>query len=209
MTTILHLTSSARSNGSRSTQLSSELTERLLARDSNARVTQRDLATQPVRALDAEALAALGTPAAQRTEAQAAIVASFDALIAEAQTADVIVLGVPMYNFAIPVQLKSYIDALARSGVTFRYTAQGVEGLLKNKRVYVVFARGGIHRGGPSDVQTPYLDVMLRFLGLDDVEYVFAEGLDMGPEAQAKGLASAREQISALFARDAVLALAA
>ena len=209
MTTILHITSSARSNGSRSTQLSSELTERLLARASNARVTQRDLATQPVRALDAEALAALGTPAAQRTEAQAAIVASFDALIAEAQTADVIVLGVPMYNFAIPVQLKSYIDALARSGVTFRYTAQGVEGLLKNKRVYVVFARGGIHRGGPSDVQTPYLDVILRFLGLDDVEYVFAEGLDMGPEAQAKGLASARAQISALLDPGAVLAVAA
>jgi FMN-dependent NADH-azoreductase len=198
MTTVLQINSSVRPSGSRSTQLASELASRLVAQADNGRLIERDLAAAPVHPIDTEALIALGTPEPQRTEAQRAIIAGYDALIAELQAADVIVFGVPMYNFGVPVQLKAYVDAVARAGVTFRYTASGPEGLLKNKQVYVVFARGGVHRGQPSDTQTAYMTTWLGFLGLTDVELVFAEGLDMGPEAQAQGLASARTQIAAL-----------
>jgi len=198
MTTILQISSSARGSASRSTQLASELSGRLLARAGSDRLIERDVAAEPVHPIDAAALAALGTPEAQRSPEQRALVAGFDALIAELQAADVLVLGVPMYNFAAPVQLKAYVDAIARAGVTFRYTASGPEGLLKNKKVYVVFARGGLHQGRASDSQTPWMSTWLGFLGMADVEYVFAEGLDMGPESQAAGLASARQQIAEL-----------
>lgn len=203
MTTILQITSSVRPSGSRSTQLASELSASLLAQHAGSRLIERDVAAQPVRPLDGEALVALGTPEPQRTEAQRAIVAGYDALVAELQAADAVVLAVPMYNFGVPVQLKAYVDAVARAGVTFRYTASGPEGLLKNKKVYVVFARGGVHQGRASDSQTQYMSTWLGFLGMSDVEYVFAEGLDMGPEAQARGLAEARAQLAALTERPA------
>jgi FMN-dependent NADH-azoreductase len=105
---------------------------------------------------------------------------------------------VPMYNFSIPAQLKAYFDAVTRAGVTFRYGPNGAEGLLRGKKVYVVVGRGGQHRGRPSDLQTPFLQTMLGFLGMTDVEFVIAEGLDMGPAAQARGLAEARATIAAL-----------
>jgi FMN-dependent NADH-azoreductase len=106
-----------------------------------------------------------------------------DALIAEIQAHDVVVLGVPMYNFGVPVQLKNWIDAIARAGVTFRYTAAGPEGLLQGKTVYVALARGGRYRGTEADTQVPYLKTVLGFLGLTDVRFIYAEGLAMGPEA--------------------------
>lgn len=208
MTTILQINSSARPTGSRSSLLASELTARL-AQATGARVVARDVAAEPVHPIDGEALAALGTPEAQRTPEQRALVASFDALVAELQAADTLVLAVPMYNFGVPVQLKAYIDAVARAGVTFRYTASGPEGLLKNKKVYVVLARGGLHQGRPSDTQTAYMSTWLGFLGMTDVEYVFAEGLDMGPEALASGLAAARAQIDGLTAHRVSYAVAA
>ncbi len=196
--TILLITSSARGAASKSSLLARELTDRLLRRHPGARLIQRDLGTQPVRVLDMEAFEALSTRTEQRTPEQRAIVAGYDALIAEIQSADLVVFGVPMYNFSVPAQLKAYFDAIARSGVTFRYTAKGPEGLLQGKKVYVVFARGGMYRGTSLDSQTPYLQTMLGFLGMTDVEFVFAEGLDMGPEAQQAGLAAGRMAIAAL-----------
>ena len=118
-----------------------------------------------------------------------------DALIAEMKAADVIVLGVPMYNFGVPAQLKNWIDAISRAGVTFRYTEKGPEGLLKGKNVYVALTRGGKYRNTPADTQVPYLQTVLAFLGMTDVHFVYAEGLAMGPDAERTAIASAYEEI--------------
>ena len=200
---ILQINSSARrlqeGQGSFSTLLANELVDALTQRAPG--VVQRvvhDLAAQPLPVMDEFALGALFTPAEQRDAQQAAWVARSDALVAELMAADVVVLGAPMINFGVSAQLKNWIDAVARAGVTFRYTAEGPEGLVKGKKVYVVTARGGVHRDQPTDNVVPYLRTALGFLGMDDIEVVYAEGLNMGPEAQAQGLAAARERIAAL-----------
>lgn len=197
---ILQVNSSARIEGSYSTRLASALVERLRERHPQARVTVRDLARTPHPVLDEAALGALFTPAEQRTPEQAARVALDDALIAEIQAADVVVLGVPMYNFGVPAQLKNWIDAISRAKVTFQYTENGPEGLLKGKKVYVVLTRGGIYRNQPSDSQVLYLRTVLGFLGMTDVEFIYAEGLAMGPEAEQKALANAQAEIDAALA---------
>lgn len=194
---ILQINSSARVEGANSTRLANTVTARLQAKNPGASVTVRDLAVTPHPVLDAAALGALFTPADQRTPEQAARVALDDALIAEVQAHDVIVLGVPMYNFGVPVQLKTWLDAIARAGVTFRYTANGPEGLIQGKKVYVAFARGGIYRGTPADSQTPYIQTILGFLGMTDVKFIHAEGLAMGPEAVDKGFTQAEDDLRA------------
>ena len=194
---ILQINSSARVEGANSTRLANTVTARLLAKHPGASVTVRDLAVTPHPVLDAAALGALFTPADQRTPEQAARVALDDALIAEVQAHDVIVLGVPMYNFGVPVQLKTWLDAIARAGVTFRYTANGPEGLIQGKKVYVAFARGGIYRDTPADSQTPYIQTILGFLGMTDVKFIHAEGLAMGPEAVDKGFTQAEDDLRA------------
>jgi FMN-dependent NADH-azoreductase len=176
------------------------VTERLRAAHPGATLTVRDLAVTPHPVLDEAALGALFTPANQRTPEQAARVALDDALIAEIQAHDTLVLGVPMYNFGVPVQLKSWIDAIARAGVTFRYTATGPEGLLKGKTVYVALARGGLYRDTANDSQVPYLKSVLGFLGLTDVRFIYAEGLSMGPEAAEKGFAQADADLTSALA---------
>ena len=133
------------------------------------------------------------------TSEQAARVAEYDELIAEVQTADVLVLGAPMYNFGVTSQLKSWIDAIARAGATFRYTEKGPEGLLKGKKVYVGLARGGRYRDTPLDSQVPYLKTVLGFLGMTDVQFVYAEGLNMGEESARKGFAEADADIAAVI----------
>ncbi|WPP47317.1 FMN-dependent NADH-azoreductase [Pseudomonas sp. AN-1] len=197
---ILQINASARSAGANSTRLADAIVARLLAQRPAAVVELRDLASEPHPVLDEAALGALFTPAEQRDAAQAARVALDDALIAQVQAADVVVLGVPMYNFGVPVQLKAWFDAIARAGVTFRYTENGPEGLLKGKRVYVALARGGIYRDTPADSQVPYLKTMLGFLGMTEVEFVYAEGLSMGAVGVDKAFAAAQEQIEALIA---------
>ena len=195
---ILQINSSARSAGANSTRLADAITARLKAANPGAVVELRDLAANPHPMLDEAALGALFTPADQRTPEQAARVALDDALIAQVQAADAIVLGVPMYNFGVPVQLKTWIDAIARAGVTFRYTDNGPEGLLKGKKVYVALARGGLYRDTPADSQVPYLKGVLGFLGMTDVEFIYAEGLAMGPESADKAFAEAEAAIAAL-----------
>jgi len=192
---ILQINSSARTQGSQSTVLAHELTARLQAVHPDATLTLRDLAVTPHPVLDEAALQALFTPADARTPAQAARVALDDALIAEIQAADIVVLGVPMYNFGVPAQLKNWIDAIAKVKVTFAYTDKGPQGLLTGKKVYVALTRGGLYRNTPADTQVPYLKSVLGFLGMTDVEFFYAEGLNMGPDAAEKGLAFARAQI--------------
>ena len=197
---ILQINSSARSAGANSTRLADSITARLKAANPAAVVELRDLAANPHPVLDEAALGALFTPAEQRSPEQAARVALDDALIAQVQSADAIVLGVPMYNFGVPVQLKTWIDAIARAGVTFRYTENGPEGLVKGKKVYVALARGGVYRDTPADSQVPYLKGVLGFLGMTDVEFIYAEGLAMGPESADKAFAAAEAAIGAVVA---------
>ncbi|WP_374638917.1 FMN-dependent NADH-azoreductase [Hydrogenophaga sp.] len=197
---ILQINASARREGANSTKLANTVTERLKAAHPAATVTLRDLAATPVTVLDEAALGALFTPAEQRSATQAAVVAEYDALISEIQAHDAIVLGVPMYNFGVPVQLKAWIDAIARAGVTFRYTESGPEGLIKGKTVYVALARGGLYRDQPHDSQVPYLKTVLGFLGLTDVRFIYAEGLAMGPDAAAKGFAQAEADLAQALA---------
>ena len=192
---ILQINSSARSEGSYSTRLADRIVARLLDADPEATLTLRNLTAKPHPTLDEAALGALFTPAAQRNVEQAARVALDDALIAEIAAADVVVLGVPMYNFGVPAQLKNWIDAISRAGVTFRYTSHGPEGLLKGKKVYVALTRGGKYRNTPSDTQVPYLATVLGFLGMTDVHYVYAEGLAMGADAEREALATAYAEI--------------
>ena len=192
---ILQVNSSARREGSQSTRLANEIVRRLRDANPQATVTVRDLTTNPHPVLDEVALGALFTPATQRSTEQQARVGLDDALIAEVQAADVVVLGVPMYNFGVSAQLKNWIDAIARTGVTFRYTEKGPQGLLAGKKVYVALARGGKYRNTPADTQVPYLSTVLGFLGMNDIRFVFAEGLAMGPEAERAAMESAYREI--------------
>jgi FMN-dependent NADH-azoreductase len=197
---ILQINSSARSTGSESTRLADAIVAKLAAANPGAKVERRDLASNPHPVIDEPTLQALFTPADQRTAEQAARVALDDALIAQAQAADVIVIGAPTYNFGITAQLKSWFDAIARAGVTFKYGATGPVGLLTGKKVYVTMSRGGMHRNGPTDTQGAHVKLFLSFLGMTDVEYVYAEGLGMGPEAVAKAQAEADAHINAVLA---------
>jgi FMN-dependent NADH-azoreductase len=195
---ILQINSSARSNGSESTRLADAIVAKLQAASPAAQLVRRDLAVTPHPPIDEATLGALFTPAANRSPEQAARVALDDALIAELQAADTIVIGAPMYNFGITVQLKSWFDAVARAGTTFSYTATGPVGLLKDKKVYVTLARGGFHKD--DDLQAQHLKKFLGFIGLTDVTFVYSEGLGMGPEAVAKAQAQANADIDAVLA---------
>lgn len=193
---ILQVNSSVRGTASASTRLANRIVAQLRALDPAAQVVVREATRQPI--LDEAALGALFTPADARSPEQAARAAIDDVTIAEVQAADIVVLGVPMYNFGVPVQLKAWIDAIAKAGVTFRYTENGPEGLLKGKKVYVALARGGLYRDTPADSQVPYLKSVLGFLGLSDIQFIYAEGLAMGEEVAAKALAAADAEIAAL-----------
>ncbi|MBL8535362.1 MAG: NAD(P)H-dependent oxidoreductase [Betaproteobacteria bacterium] len=197
---ILQVNSSARGSASLSTRLASELVQRLLDSTPAAVRKVRDLGQNPPAVMDETALGALFTPDSQRTPEQKARVAADDALIAEIQAADTVVIAAPMINFGVSAQLKNWIDAISRARVTFRYTERGVEGLLGGRKVYVVLTRGGVHRGLPTDNVVPYLRTVLTFLGMTDVHFVYAEGLSMGPEAEARGLDRAREEMNELIA---------
>ena len=193
---VLQVNSSARAEASVSTRLANELVSRLAGESDT--VVVRDLRETPHPALDEAALTALFTPAESRSPEQAARVALDDALIAEIQAADVVVLGVPMYNFGITALLKNWIDAVARAKVTFAYTEKGPVGLLTGKKVYAVLSRGGKYRDTPMDSQVPYLKSVLGFLGMTDVQFVYAEGLSMGDDVRQQSLNAAHGLIEEL-----------
>lgn len=198
MTTILKIDSSLYSQDGQSSQLARQFVDTLRAREPAAHVVERDLAREPVPHLDAARFQAFLTAPAERTPEQQAIAAHSDALIDELRRADVIVLGLPMYNFGVPSQLKAYFDHVARAGITFKYTEHGAVGLLTGKKAYVFATRGGRYHGTPGDTQTAYVRQFLGFLGITDVEFTYAEGLALGPGAREASLAQAREAVQNL-----------
>lgn len=141
------------------------------------------------------------TPAAERSPEQQALAALSDDAIAAVTAADVILIGVPMYNFGVPSQLKAWLDRLARAGITFKYTEQGPVGLLADKPVVFFATRGGLYQGTAADSQTPYLQTFFNFIGLKQLHFVFAEGLNMGPDAASAALAAAKAKISEVAAQ--------
>jgi FMN-dependent NADH-azoreductase len=196
MKTILQVNASILSNEGQSTRLANDFVKELR---SDARLIVRDLATDPVPHLDAERFGAFIAKPEARTLKQDAFVAYSDGLINELKQADVIVLGLPMYNFGVPSTLKAYFDHIARVGVTFRYTDTGPVGLLTGKKAYVFAARGGIYEGTPRDTQTAYVREFLAFLGITDVEFVYAEGLAMGETSRDAALSKARSRFESLL----------
>jgi FMN-dependent NADH-azoreductase len=161
----------------------------------------RDVAAaEPVPHLNAERFGAFITKPEERSATQQAVVAYSDTLINELKQANVIVLGLPMYNFGVPSQLKAYFDHVARACLTFVYTEKGPVGQLTGKKVYVFAARGGLYAGTPMDTQTSYVRDFLRFLGMADVEFVYAEGLAISPQSKEAGLAKAVAEIARLAA---------
>lgn len=195
----LVIKSSILGDNSKTKILVDHLTAKIKQADPAGAITVRDLGAQPVPYFDGTTVGALFTPADARSAAQKEVAAFSDSLVAELFEADRIVFAVPVYNFNLPAQLKSYIDYVSRAGVTFRYTAEGVpEGLLKGKEVIVLSARGGKAEGTPGDTLTPYLTQILGFLGLSGISFIAAEGMAMGPEAAAAGLEQAKARIDAL-----------
>ncbi|WP_016590248.1 FMN-dependent NADH-azoreductase, partial [Yersinia pestis] len=163
-------------------------------------ITVRDLAAQPIPVLDGELVGALRPSGTALTPRQQEALALSDELIAELQANDVIVIAAPMYNFNIPTQLKNYFDMIARAGVTFRYTEKGPEGLVTGKRAIILTSRGGIHKDTPTDLVVPYLRLFLGFIGITDVEFVFAEGIAYGPEVATKAQADAKTLLAQVVA---------
>ncbi len=201
MTTLLQINASINNDNSQSSRLANQFVAAF--RDSHPGatiVTRHVAANEPVPHLDGERFNAFITQPEVRSPAQHAVVAYSDTLIDELQRADVIVLGLPMYNFGVPSQLKAYFDHIARAGVTFKYTDKGPVGLLTGKKAYVFAARGGLYVGTPLDTQTSYVRDFLRFVGISDVEFVYAEGLNMSPQSKEAGLAKAAAEIARLAA---------
>lgn len=200
MNTLLHINASIFSEGGQSSQLSQEFVTEWLRQHPSGRVIKRDLVAAALPHLDAERFLALISKPEERTERQAQIVAESDALISEIQQADVVVMGLPMYNFTLPTQLKSYFDHIARAGVTFKYTETGPVGLLTNKRVVIFATRGGFYAGTPADTQTGLVKTLFGFLGVTDIEFVYVEGISVSAEKKAEAIASAKAKIPSLVA---------
>jgi FMN-dependent NADH-azoreductase len=201
MTTLLQINASLNKGNGQSSLLANQFVAAFHKRRPEAKIVVRDVAAaEPVPHLNAERFGAFITKPEERSAAERAVVAYSDTLINELKEADVIVLGLPMYNFGVPSQLKAYFDHIARAGVTFKYTEKGPVGLLTGKKVYVFAARGGLYAGTPMDTQTSYVRDFLRFLGMADVEFVYAEGLAISPESKEVGLAKAVAEIERLVA---------
>lgn len=198
MTTLLQIQSSLFAADGQSSQLTHQFVEAWQRNHPETQIKVRDLAQEPLPHLDAEIVAAFFTPMENRTAEQQKRVELSDYLINELKQSDILVIGVPMYNFGIPSTLKAYFDHIARAGVTFRYTENGPEGLLTGKKAYIFATRGGQYVGTALDSQTTYVRDFLSFIGITDLEFVYAEGLNMGGDTKAKALAQAKVKLHEL-----------
>ena len=194
MAQLLKIQTSLFQNDGQSSQLADAFANRWLTNNPGARIVTRDLAAEPTPHLDLARFQAFTTPAEERTNEQRAVAEYSDQLIEEIKAADVLVLGIPMYNFSVPSTLSTYFDHIARAGITFNYTPNGPEGLLTGKKAYVFITRGGVY--GEDHAQSAYVRQFLGFIGITDVEIIHAEGLAMSQESKQHALDSARERIA-------------
>lgn len=158
----------------------------------------RDLAADPLPVLDSEIIAAFGGNGDLNDRQKAAAELSVK-LIDEIKAADYVVVAVPMYNFGIPVQLKTWFDMVCRAGITFSYSETGPQGHLTGKKVLVVTTTGGAHRNTATDLALAHAQAVLNLIGLKDITVAYAEALNMGPEAQDRGLSEASNAIKAFI----------
>ncbi|WP_066964457.1 FMN-dependent NADH-azoreductase [Microbulbifer sp. Q7] len=193
---LLKIQTSLFQNDGQSTQLINQFAERWLTANPEGEILTRDLAASPIPHLDLARFQAFTSDPAERTREQQAVVDFSDTLIEEIKAADTLVLGIPMYNFTVPSSLHSYFDHIARAGVTFRYTENGPQGLLTGKRATVIITRGGLY--GEDHAQTRFIRQFLGFIGIEEVEFIHAEGLAMGGNSRDTALNAAREQLSQL-----------
>jgi len=188
MSRVLIIESSARQQDSVSRQLTQQFVAQWQAAHPADQITVRDLGKDPVPHLDSTLLGGWMKPDAQRSATEQAALDRSNLLTEELVGADVLVLAAPMYNFAIPSTLKAWLDHVLRAGVTFKYGETGPQGLLVGKRAFVLTARGGIYAGSALDHQEPYLRQVLGFVGIHDVTFIHAEGLNMGGDFVEKGI---------------------
>ena len=196
--TLVQINSSLFSGQGQSTALADQFAAKWQAAHAGGKVIRHDLATEEIPHLDGARFMAFLAKAEDRTEEQKAVVAYSDQLINELRAADTIVLGLPLYNFGVPSQLKAYFDHVARAGETFAYTANGPEGLLKGKKAIVFATRGGQYVGTPLDTQTNYVRDFFAFIGITDVQFIYAEGLARSGGVKEAAIAQAQEQLQAL-----------
>lgn len=208
MKTLLQINTSIFSDGGQSSRLAQRFVAAWRESNPGGKLVVRDLAKEPIPHIDAGRFGAFLAKPAERTSEQQAVADYSDALIDELKRADVIVLGLPMYNFGVPSTLKAYFDHVARAGVTFRYSETGSVGLVTGKKVYVFAARGGLYAGTPRDTQTQYVRDFLAFLGMNDVEFVYAEGLAVSETAKHQAIARAHAHIDRLVRPEVAVACA-
>ncbi len=200
MTKVLAIKSSILGGYSQSGKLVDEFIGHWQARHGDGQVRVRDVAAEPLPLLDGELIAGLGGSAAELNSRQQQALALSAQLIDEVRQSDVVVVAVPMYNFGIPAQLKAWVDLICRAGITFRYTEQGPEGLLQGKRLLLVVTAGGVHRDSATDLALAHIKTVLGFIGLNNVEIAYAQGLNMGDALRAQGLGEARQVLDGFLA---------
>ncbi|MDX1505019.1 MAG: NAD(P)H-dependent oxidoreductase [Spongiibacter sp.] len=186
MTKLLLITSSLNGESSHSSQMANEYLATRRARGDQLEVTHRDLHANPIPHLSGERFTAFTTEPEQRSRAQQQVVDESDALINELRSADEVVIGLPMYNLGVPSTFKAWIDHVARAGETFRYTEKGPVGLLEDRPVTVLAARGGQYQGTEMDTQTPYVRHIFGLFGISNLHFIYAEGLNMGEAENAR-----------------------
>ena len=197
MKNILVVKSSLNSEAGNSSKLVANYLDKLAGKD--VKLDLLDLNKAQLPHLTQQEMAAWMTAPEERTQAQAELAAISDALLSRLEEADEVVIGLPMYNLGVPSTFKAWIDRLARAGKSFKYTETGPVGLIADKPVTVLAARGGVYAGTDYDTQTPYIRHIFGLMGITSVNFVYAEGLNMGEEAAEKAFSAANEKFIELL----------
>lgn len=196
---ILRIDSATTGRQSISRQLTDVIVSHFAQQNPQAKLVERDLVADPLPHIDEVTTAAIRTPPETHSKPVSDAFPAERAVLDEFLASDIVVIGAPMYNFSIPSQLKAWLDRLGVPGKTFRYSADGPEGLAGGRKVVIASARGGAYENGTmAENQESLLKTFFGFIGVDDLHFVRVEKAGFGPEAIASGLAAAREEISAL-----------
>ncbi len=200
MSVLLHLESSIFGGHGQSSQLSQKFVDHWKHRHPDGRVIARDIVNEPIPHLTGDIFSSFSANEDDMSNQQKTDRTLSDTLIDELEQSDVLVIGLPLYNFGIPSQLKAWFDQIARAGKSFHYSENGPVGHMTGKKAYIFAARGGVYAGTENDFQTGYLKMILGFIGITDVEFIYAEGLATGDEGRDRALQSAHERIDLLAA---------